>query len=163
VRPGFRRSSRGARHAATASFDADLLRRYDRPGPRYTSYPTAPQFTELTGAGFGEATSCARAVAAGAALYLLPHAATRDPIPRRPGCRCTCTCRSAPAPASTAAATASSPATRRRAEGYLARLYREIDLVAPLFDRDREVIQLHFGGGTPNFLTPAQLREWSKP
>ena len=32
-------------------FDADLLRRYDRPGPRYTSYPTAPQFSE----GFGEA------------------------------------------------------------------------------------------------------------
>src|SRR5690606_11283827 len=32
-------------------------------------------------------------------------------------------------------------------------------LVAQLFDRDREVIQLHFGGGTPNFLTPAQLRE----
>ena len=32
-------------------FDGDLLRRYDRPGPRYTSYPTAPQFH----AGFGEA------------------------------------------------------------------------------------------------------------
>lgn len=30
-------------------------------------------------------------------------------------------------------------------------------MIAPLFDRDREVIQLHFGGGTPNFLTPAQL------
>ena len=29
--------------------------------------------------------------------------------------------------------------------------------MAPLFDRDREVVQLHFGGGTPNFLTPAQL------
>ena len=44
-----------------------------------------------------------------------------------------------------------------RGEAYLARLYREIALAAPLFDRDREVIQLHFGGGTPNFLTPAQL------
>ena len=46
-----------------------------------------------------------------------------------------------------------------RGEAYLARLYREIALTAPLFDRDREVIQLHFGGGTPNFLSPAQLRE----
>ena len=35
----------------TAPIDADLLRRYDRPGPRYTSYPTAPQFA----ADFGEA------------------------------------------------------------------------------------------------------------
>jgi len=46
-----------------------------------------------------------------------------------------------------------------RADLYLTRLYREIDLNAALFDRDREVRQLHFGGGTPNFLCPAQLRE----
>jgi oxygen-independent coproporphyrinogen-3 oxidase len=39
------------------------------------------------------------------------------------------------------------------------RCYREIDLAASLFDPDREVVQLHFGGGTPNFLSPAQLRE----
>lgn len=35
---------------AIPPFDAELLRRYDRPGPRYTSYPTAPQF----GPNFGE-------------------------------------------------------------------------------------------------------------
>ena len=35
---------------AAPAFEPDLLRRYDRPGPRYTSYPTAPQFH----AGFGE-------------------------------------------------------------------------------------------------------------
>src|SRR3546814_16023228 len=46
-----------------------------------------------------------------------------------------------------------------RGETYLVRLYREIALDAELFDRDREVIQLHLGGGTPNFLSPAQLRE----
>jgi len=46
-----------------------------------------------------------------------------------------------------------------RSEPYLARLYREIGLTAALFDRDREVIQAHFGGGTPNFLSPAQLGE----
>ena len=48
---------------------------------------------------------------------------------------------------------------KARGEAYLARLYREIALTAGLFDRDREVIQLHFGGGTPNFLSPAQLRD----
>ena len=36
---------------ASLPFDADLLRRYDRPGPRYTSYPTAPRFD----GSFGEA------------------------------------------------------------------------------------------------------------
>ena len=46
---------------------------------------------------------------------------------------------------------------KARGEAYLARLYREIDLTAQLFDRDREVMQLHLGGGTPNFFTPEQI------
>ena len=44
-----------------------------------------------------------------------------------------------------------------RGDAYLVRLYREIEMMAALFDRDREVVQLHFGGGTPNFLSPQQL------
>ena len=127
---------------AISPFDADLLRRYDRPGPRYTSYPTAPQF----GPEFGEAEF--RAVA---------HRSNEDPIPRplslylhvpycfSPCFYCGC----------------NRVITRDKAKGaaYLERLLREIELVAPLFDRDREVIQLHFGGGTPNFLDPAQLHD----
>ena len=124
------------------AFNADLLRRYDRPGPRYTSYPTAPQFH----AGFGEKEL--REVAA---------ASNGDPIPRRlslyvhvPFCESPCFY-----------CGCNRIITRDKARGdaYLARLYREIALSAQLFDRDREVIQLHFGGGTPNFLTPAQLGE----
>jgi oxygen-independent coproporphyrinogen-3 oxidase len=53
---------------ARAPFDADLLRRYDRPGPRYTSYPTAPQFH----GGFGEAE-----------LREQARRSNADPIPRR--------------------------------------------------------------------------------
>ena len=126
----------------SSPFDPDLLRRYDRPGPRYTSYPTAPQFT----AGFGEAE-----------LREAAQASNGDPIPRRlslyvhvPFCLSPCFY-----------CGCNRIITRdlSRADTYLARLYREIDLTAALFDRDREVIQLHFGGGTPNFLTPAQLRE----
>jgi oxygen-independent coproporphyrinogen III oxidase len=123
-------------------FDADLLRRYDRPGPRYTSYPTAPQFNPA----FGEP-QLREAVAA----------SNGDPIPRRlslyvhvPFCT---------SPCFYCGCNRIITRDKGRAEGYLARLYREIDLVAALFDRDREVIQLHFGGGTPNFLSPAQLRE----
>ena len=124
------------------AFDADLLRRHDRPGPRYTSYPTAPQFRTS----FGEQEL--REVAA---------ASNGDPIPRRlslyvhvPFCASPCFycgCNRIMTRDST------------RGEAYLARLYREIALTAPLFDRDREAIQLHFGGGTPNFLSPLQLRE----
>ena len=127
---------------ANPRFDADLLRRYDRPGPRYTSYPTAPQFH----AGFGE--DQLRAAAA---------ASNGDPIPRRlslyvhvPFCMSPCFY-----------CGCNRIITRdlARGETYLVRLYREIALAAELFDRDREVIQLHLGGGTPNFLSPPQLRE----
>jgi oxygen-independent coproporphyrinogen-3 oxidase len=127
---------------ANPRFDAGLLRRYDRPGPRYTSYPTAPQFQ----ADFGE--EALRAAAA---------TSNGDPIPRRlslyahmPFCRspcfyCGCNRIITRDPA--------------LAESYLARLYREIGLMAALFDRDREVIQVHLGGGTPNFFSPAQLHD----
>ena len=127
----------------TPSFlTADLLRRYDRPGPRYTSYPTAPQFSTA----FGEAQ-----------LRDAVIASNGDPIPRRlsiyvhvPFCLSPCFY-----------CGCNRIITRdlARADTYLTRLYREIDLTAALFDRDREVIQLHFGGGTPNFLSPVQLRE----
>jgi oxygen-independent coproporphyrinogen-3 oxidase len=126
----------------STAFSADLLRRYDRPGPRYTSYPTAPQFH----AGFGEKEL--REVAA---------ASNGDPIPRRlslyvhvPFCT---------SPCFYCGCNRIITRDKARGEAYLARLYREIALTAGLFDRDREVIQLHFGGGTPNFLSPAQLRE----
>ena len=122
------------------AFDAALLRRYDRPGPRYTSYPTAPQFSDA----FGEAE-----------LRQAILSSNGDPIPRRlslyvhvPFCfspcfYCGC----------------NRIITRDlvRGQAYLERLEREITLMAPLFERDREVIQLHLGGGTPNFLSPAQL------
>jgi len=126
----------------STAFDPLLLRRYDRPGPRYTSYPTAPQFTS----GFGEAQ-----------LREAAQASNGDPIPRRlslyvhvPFCMSPCFY-----------CGCNRIITRdlARGETYLARLYREIALAAELFDRDREVIQLHFGGGTPNFLSPAQLQE----
>jgi len=123
-------------------FDAGLLRRYDRPGPRYTSYPTAPQFS----LDFGEH-----------ALREAARLSNGDPIPRLlsiyvhvPFCL---------SPCFYCACNRIITRDRARAETYLARLYREIDLAATMFDRDREAIQVHFGGGTPNFLSPSQLRE----
>lgn len=124
----------------TSTFDAALLRRYDKPGPRYTSYPTAPQFSGE----FGE--------------LQLKEAALRsnaDPIPRllslylhvpycfSPCFYCGC----------------NRVITRDldKAIPYVERLIREIEMMAPLFDRDRDAIQVHMGGGTPNFLSAAQI------
>ena len=126
----------------SALFDPQLLQRYDVPGPRYTSYPTAPQFS----AGFGEAQL--REVAA---------ASNGDPIPRPislylhiPFCT---------SPCFYCGCNRIITRDKTRGEAYLTRLYREIALASSMFDRDREVEQVHFGGGTPNFLDPEQITE----
>jgi oxygen-independent coproporphyrinogen-3 oxidase len=125
---------------AALSFDPDLLRRLDRPGPRYTSYPTAPQFHE----GFGESE-----------LRQAVRESNADPIPRRlslyvhvPFCASPCFY-----------CGCNRVITRdvERGERYLDHIEVEIGRIAPLFDRDRDVMQLHFGGGTPNFLGPSGL------
>ncbi|HEV2608542.1 MAG TPA: oxygen-independent coproporphyrinogen III oxidase [Xanthomonadaceae bacterium] len=127
---------------AIPPFDAELLRRYDRPGPRYTSYPTAPQFGDT----FVEASFRDAALRSNG-----------DPIPRRlslyahiPFCF---------SPCFYCGCNRVITRDHSRAATYLSRLVREITMVAPLFDRDRDVIQLHLGGGTPNFLNTGQLGE----
>jgi oxygen-independent coproporphyrinogen III oxidase len=124
------------------AFDAGLLRRYDRPGPRYTSYPTAPTFTPDFGA-----------------AQLRAHAmlTNEEPIPRPlsiyvhvPYCF---------SPCFYCGCNRIITRDRSRSAPYLLRLAREAELVGQWFDRDREVSQVHLGGGTPNFLTAAQIGE----
>lgn len=121
-------------------FDADLIRRYDRPGPRYTSYPTAPQFH----AGFGAqqyADEARRSNASGRPLSLYLHV---------PYCRSSCYY---------CGCNRIITRNRERGRAYLDRLLVEIRLQAALFDRARAVDQLHFGGGTPTYYTPEELGE----
>ncbi len=120
------------------NFDPELLRRYDRPGPRYTSYPTAPQFT----ASFGAAQlreHIRQSNAGGHALSIYAHM----PFCLSPCFYCGCNRVITRDPA--------------RGERYLERLLAEVSTVAPLFDRQREVLQVHLGGGTPNFFRPNQI------
>jgi oxygen-independent coproporphyrinogen-3 oxidase len=121
-------------------FDAELLRRYDCHGPRYTSYPTAPHFDPT----FGEAEL--REFARRSNDELIPRPISlyvHVPYCASPCFYCGC----------------NRVITRdvRKGERYLERLLREIERTAPLYDRDRDVLQLHLGGGTPNFLQPEQL------
>ena len=128
--------------AALPQFDSAIIQRYDVAGPRYTSYPAAPQFQT----GFGEAE-----------LRAAARASNEDPIPRplslyvhMPFCL---------SPCFYCGCTRVITRDRSKAVIYLEHLYREIELTAPLFDRDRPVTQLHFGGGTPNFLDAQQMSE----
>lgn len=119
------------------SFDADLLRRYDVRGPRYTSYPTAPQFSPAV----DEAEYRAVAAVAGdsdAALSLYVHIPFCRTVCFYCGCNKVIT------------------ANYGRAEDYLDRLAREMAMQGELFGR-REVTQLHFGGGTPTYLEERDL------
>ncbi|MDR1075313.1 MAG: oxygen-independent coproporphyrinogen III oxidase [Xanthomonadaceae bacterium] len=121
-------------------FDPELLRRYDQPGPRYTSYPTAPQFSDR----FGEEmlrTEAAKTMGSERELSLYLHI----PFCSSPCFYCGC----------------NRVITRDQSRGdaYVVRLHREIEMMASLFSPQRGVIQLHFGGGSPNFLTPRQLAD----
>lgn len=120
--------------------DADLLRRYDLAGPRYTSYPTAPQFRP----DFGEPQYREHARRSDATFSPRPLSLyVHVPFCMSPCFYCGC----------------NRVITRDAAAGgrYVDRLVREIPMVAQLFDYRREVRQLHFGGGIPNFLLQADL------
>ncbi|MBD3162869.1 MAG: oxygen-independent coproporphyrinogen III oxidase [Candidatus Eisenbacteria bacterium] len=118
----------------------DLLRLYDRPGPRYTSYPTAVEFDES----YGEAEYLRRLEAADGApepLSVYFHL----PFCRQ---RCTfCGCH---------VVIAKESETPHR---YLDLLRKEVDLVAARLPNRRAVNQLHWGGGTPTSYAPAEMRE----
>jgi oxygen-independent coproporphyrinogen-3 oxidase len=123
-------------------FAAEVLRKYDLPGPRYTSYPTAPHFgSHFDEAMLREYIRCSNAEPIPRELSLYVHV----PYCFSPCFYCGC----------------NRIVTSERSKGrkYIERLVREIAMVGGLFDRDREVVQLHFGGGTPNFLEPREMNE----
>ena len=126
--------------SAAPLFDPALVARYDQSGPRYTSYPTAPHFHP----GFDALAYKAHA-----------QASNEEPIPRPlslyvhvPFCE---------SPCFYCGCTRIITRDHSRADTYLDRLRREIALQGELFDRDRRVVQLHLGGGTPNFLDARQM------
>jgi len=123
----------------TLVFDPELIHRYDRSGPRYTSYPTAVQFHEDFG---GERyREVARATnETGRPLSLYFHLPFCDTVCFYCACNKVVT------------------KDRRRSAPYLERLHREIALQGELFDRTRIVEQLHWGGGTPTFLSHDEMR-----
>ena len=121
-------------HHLPLEIDLDLIRRLDRNGPRYTSYPTADRFVEAFGPDAYVSWVAKRnigGVRRALSLYVhLPFCSTLCFY---------CACNKI--------------ATKDRSKGrrYLDYLYREIDMQSALFGADRRVVQMHWGGGTPTF------------
>lgn len=122
----------------------ELLDKYNVQGPRYTSYPTAPEWTDAMGPADFEA-ACERANAAGRPISLYVHL----PFCDEQCWFCGCFMKVVPKPDRQGE-------ERGEVEGYLADLHREIDLLAARVDKSRPVVQVHWGGGTPTYLTPKQ-------
>jgi oxygen-independent coproporphyrinogen-3 oxidase len=127
----------------TLHVDLELVKKYNVPGPRYTSYPPATHFTE----------QCSE-------KELLPKIRANNETERDlslyfhlPFCQslcwfCGCT----------------TVITTRQGQSatYLEYLRKELALLKPLLNPKRQVVQLHFGGGTPTFLTPDEIRALGK-
>ncbi len=121
-------------------FDLALINRYDKAGPRYTSYPTALELHD----GFKDQDyrqHIAKSNAAGGPLSLYFHIPFCDTVCFYCACNKIVT------------------KNRSHAEPYLNNLLKEIAMQGDLFDRSRIVKQLHWGGGTPTFLNYEQMQK----
>lgn len=122
--------------------DTKLIARYGGNGPRYTSYPTADRFVEA----FDEQ-------AYRHWLRLRPVSGHSRPFSlyvHLPFCGTVCYY---------CACNKIITRDRGRAKAYLANLAKEIALVCAQIGAERQVEQIHLGGGTPTFLSDAELRE----
>ena len=125
----------------TTSIPIDLLRKYDRPGPRYTSYPTAPMWrAEIAVNDYRTALGDA-AVRASEPLALYVHI----PFCQKRCFYCGCT--------------TCIVNKRDGVDRYVGALKNEIARTAEMLGQRRTVSQLHFGGGTPTYLTVPELTD----
>jgi oxygen-independent coproporphyrinogen-3 oxidase len=119
-------------------FDQELIVRYGGRGPRYTSYPTALQFTDdFTAADYRRKAIASKDSDVPLSLYV--HIPFCHSLCYYCGCNKIVTRNEA------------------RVARYMEMLYKEIEMQSELFDRSRKVEQLHFGGGTPTYLDKEHL------
>lgn len=126
--------------AQRPEIDEALISRYDKSGPRYTSYPTAASFHDgISEADFSYHAMLSNELPVPQPLSLYVHVPFCDTLCFYCGCNKIAT------------------KNRSRANSYLDYLEKESQLLQMHFDDDRLVTQLHWGGGTPTFLTQTQI------
>ncbi|RJF96123.1 oxygen-independent coproporphyrinogen III oxidase [Noviherbaspirillum saxi] len=124
----------------SVQFDAALIRKMSRQGPRYTSYPTADRFTDEFAMGdYLQAVNTVRAMGSRNSLSIYIHVPFCDKLCYYCACNKIIT------------------KNRSKAEVYLTYLKREIDMQGKLAGDLNTVTQLHFGGGTPTYLSDEQM------
>ena len=118
-----------------------ILKQFDRPGPRYTSYPTAPVFSsEYTAQRFeDDLIENNRDSSTPVSLYI--HIPFCDTLCYFCGCNTIIT------------------KNRVRISEYLIALKKEIDRTASFISKKRNVVQMAWGGGTPSYLSPEEIRD----
>ncbi len=122
----------------SVKFDADLIHRYDKSGPRYTSYPTALELHDsFTEHDYHRQIQLSNIRGGPLSLYF--HIPFCDTVCYYCACNKIIT------------------KNREHAEPYLTNLFKEIAMQGELFDKQRTVNQLHWGGGTPTFLDFSQM------
>jgi oxygen-independent coproporphyrinogen-3 oxidase len=122
-----------------AEIDLEILKKYNQPGPRYTSYPTAPLFSsEFTARDFKqEIIETNLETSSDISLYF--HFPFCESLCYFCGCNMMVS------------------RDRTLIREYNERLKKEIDALAPLISKSRRVSQMHWGGGTPSYLTPDEI------
>lgn len=123
--------------AQDITFDFDLIKKYDTPAPRYTSYPPATELSEdFTELDLRQAITASNQRLSPLSLYF-----------HLPFCQSACYFCGCNVIVSNSKAVA---------ENYLDHLRKEIENTSNLIDTSRQVLQLHWGGGTPNYLSLKQ-------
>ncbi|MBF1989371.1 oxygen-independent coproporphyrinogen III oxidase [Fischerella thermalis] len=119
-------------------FDIDIIKKYDIPTPRYTSYPPATELSQaFTASEFEQAIASSNQRKTPLSLYF-----------HIPFCQSACYFCGCNVVISN---------NKNIAKPYLEYLGREIKHTASLIDTDRKVVQIHWGGGTPNYLSLEQV------
>jgi len=128
--------------ASFTNVDLGLLKKYDRPGPRYTSYPTAPLFSPaFTEEDFRAEISSTNGPGETGDVSLYFHFPFCDTLCYFCGCTMLVT------------------RDRNRIAEYNEYLTKEIGVIAPMIAPGRRVVQVHWGGGTPTHLLPGEIRD----
>ncbi len=123
-----------------AIFDKRLIEKYDKAGPRYTSYPPATEFTEdVTYEDYEVKLKESNERKTPLSLYF--HIPFCESACWFCGCNVIISHR------------------KDVTKSYLDFMYKEMDMLSEIIDTSRKVIQLHWGGGTPNFLSNEEIRE----
>ncbi len=124
--------------------DVELIKKYDKPGPRYTSYPTAPHFNEsFTHENYIDEITKTNQGNNLPDLSLYFHLPFCDTLCYFCGCNMIVT------------------RNRDRIRNYVKYLKLEIDLIRSHLSSERNVAQLHWGGGTPTHLNPDEIIDLS--